>query len=168
MSETLPALPLEWIKKVFARFNAVYGPALMRGTWGDGDLSETWNVWAYELRNFGNHGQAIKYALEHLPTEYPPNLLAFKSLCQEGLKREEKPLALERKLTHEEIEFGRIRAENLVQQVKQPSNHRKWIYDLRDRINQGQSVSVEVARILQEAESIEKNEHPETYAEFAK
>lgn len=155
--ETLQTLPLSWIEKIFTRLRVVYGPALLAGVLGtqDKEIMEVMQGWAEELRNFKDHPGAIKYALNNLPADYPPNLLAFKAICREGLKFEEKPLTLERKMTHEEIEFGRVKAENLVKQVKQPSNHRKWIYALRERINQGQSVSVEVERILREAELIE-------------
>lgn len=114
MNETLPGLPLEWIKKIFMRFNAVYGPALMRGTWGEGDLTEVWNVWSDELKNFRDHGEAIKYALHNLPKEYPPNLLQFKDICREGLKHEPKPLAIEEKMTPERLAKNKLRVRDLL------------------------------------------------------
>lgn len=165
MSETLPPLPLDWTKRIFSRMTAVYG-SQFSAKWDAENMDEVLSVWSDELRNFRDHPSAIKYALLHLPEDFPPNLQQFKSLCREGLKREEKPLALERKLTHEEIEFGRLKVEQLAREVLKPTNARKWIYDLRARINSVHQPSVAVMRILQEAELIEKNEHPETYAEF--
>lgn len=168
MKETLPALPIEWIKRVFMRFNATYGPALMRGTWGDDDLSEVWQVWAEELGRFKDHSGAIKYALDNLPHDYPPNLLAFKDLCREGLRNEPKPLALPEKITEEQMQRNRERSAELVKSVLKPTNHRKWIYAMREREFSGEHFTFEVDRIYKEAIEIESNEHPETWNESIK
>lgn len=167
MNEILPALPHVWIDKIFARMSAVYG-AQFSAKWGSEDLGNVVSVWADELRNFRDHPMAIKYALLNLPTDFPPNLQQFKNLCRDGITHEPKPLAIERKLTHEEIEFGRMRVEQIAREVLKPTNARKWIYDLKSRINSVHQPSVAVMRILEEAEMIEKNEHPKTYAEFTK
>jgi hypothetical protein len=128
----------------------------MKGTWGEGDLTEIWQGWAEELRNFGEHPGAIKYALEHLPSDYPPNLLQFKEMCREGLKFEPKPLAIERKLTHEEMEFNRLKIEQVAKSMKPVNNHRKWIYRLQERIDAGERFPSCVERIFNEARIIER------------
>lgn len=87
MSETLPALPNDWIRRIFMRFEVVYGPALMAGTWGTGDKSMIIEGWAEDLKQFGKHPDAIKYALDNLPADYPPNLIQFKQICRDGMKR---------------------------------------------------------------------------------
>lgn len=112
---TLPPLPILWITKIFERFNAVYGPALMRGTWGDEDLTEVWQVWADDLKTFRDHPGAIKYALENLPADYPPNLIQFKEICRDGLRRaqQQQHAALPHKLTDEEKAANRENIERI-------------------------------------------------------
>lgn len=117
MSETLPALPLDLIKKIFSRMAAIYG-SQFSAKWYSENMEEVLNVWAYELRNFGPTPNAIKYALEHLPTEYPPNLLQFKELSREGLKFEPKPIGLEWKLTEEEMALNREKVSDIFKTLK--------------------------------------------------
>ena len=144
---------------------AVYG-AQFSAKWA-GDIENVVSVWADELRNFRDHPMAIRYALLNLPTDYPPNLQQFKASCRLGIDAEPKPPAIEYKMSEEDMQAGRVKVAALVQQVSAPTSHRKWIYDLRDKINKGKSVSVEVEKILSEAEDIERKEHPRTHAEFA-
>ena len=155
MKSTLQALPLDWIKRIFTRFNAVYGPALMRGTWGDSMLDEVMLTWAEELKNFHDHPSALKYALENLPKDYPPNLLQFREIAREGLKHETKPIGIEEKITNEQMETNIERVADLVKIVKSPSNDRKWIYRLKERHDAGERFSFEVERIFKEACVIE-------------
>lgn len=118
-NETLPPLPLAWIKKIFERFKIVYGPALTGALIGntDDDLRLVSQGWAEELRNFGPTPQAIKYALDNLPPERPPNLLQFKELCRTGLKAMPKPIAVEHKATQEQLEENRKRVKELLKTV---------------------------------------------------
>ena len=154
MSETLPPLPNVWIEKIFQRLKAVYGPALMGGTWGE-DLEEVFQAWAQELRNFRDHPSALKYALENLPKDYPPNLLQFREIAREGIKHETKPIGIEEKITPAQMETNRERVADLVEIVKSPSNDRKWIYNLKSRFDAGERFSFEVERIFKEACLIE-------------
>jgi hypothetical protein len=100
----LQPLPTIWIKEIFKRLRGVYGQALMANTWGD-DLDDTFKTWAEDLASFKNHPQAIRYALEHLPVDYPPNLLQFKEICQDGIRRiDDSTKKLEQKPTPEDRE----------------------------------------------------------------
>lgn len=113
MSATLPVLPNEWIKRIFERFGAVYGPARMHSIWGT-DLQNIFAVWAEELSAFGSTPSAIKYALENLPEEYPPSLVAFKQLCREGVKMQaNNQLLLANKPTQEDMQKGRENMEKI-------------------------------------------------------
>lgn len=115
-NETLPPLPLGWIKKIFERYKIVYGPALTGALIGntDDDLKLVSQGWAEELRNFGPTPLAIKHALDNLPPDRPPNLLQFKELCKQGLKYIPAPIALDHKLTPEQIENNRKRTKELI------------------------------------------------------
>lgn len=108
MNGTLPPLPNEWVRRIFMRFEVVYGPALMAGTWGTGDKSMIIEGWAEDLKAFGKNPEAIKYALDNLPRDYPPNLIQFKDLCKAGVQTE-RPAILEHKVTPEEMEVNKAR-----------------------------------------------------------
>jgi hypothetical protein len=97
--------------------SAIYG-SQFSSKWGSENMEEVLNVWADELRNFRDHPGAIKYALEHLPLDHPPNLLQFKEICREGIKHEPKPLAIEEKITPEKMAKNRERVKEILSTLK--------------------------------------------------
>ncbi len=71
-------LPDNWIDALFARLTGLYGNRFTNMWTGiDSDLVR--KTWASELA--GMQPASIKYALEHLPAEFPPSALQFKELC---------------------------------------------------------------------------------------
>jgi hypothetical protein len=125
MNETLPALPKDWIRRIFMRFEVVYGPALMAGTWGTGDKTMIIDGWAEELAAFKDHPNAIKYALESLPIDYPPNLLQFKEICREGMRRQQaSAIGLTYKTSPEEREANRKNIERIKEMIN--GTDRTW------------------------------------------
>jgi len=151
---------VNWIQKIFTEFKLIYGPGMISSMLGT-DEREMMNVmqgWAEKLAYFKDHPTAIKYALENLPKDYPPNLLQFRDICREGIKHSPKPLALEHRMTPEQLHKNKIRIK--------PRKDRRWIYNLARRVIDGQHVSWSVERILKEAQEIEFKEHPGTYREW--
>lgn len=71
-------LPQSWADALIARLALRYGAAFMR-QYGDADAALVKADWAEVLD--GVHGDAIAYALQHLPVERPPNALQFRELC---------------------------------------------------------------------------------------
>lgn len=119
--ETLPlqALPVSWIQKIFTEFKLIYGAGILSNMLGT-DEREMMNImqgWAEKLAFFKDHPHAIKYALENLPKDYPPNLLQFRDICREGIKHEPKPLALVEKFTPEQLAQNKIRVKELLRRL---------------------------------------------------
>jgi hypothetical protein len=98
-------------------------------------------VWGRELRGFQQNPRAIAHALEHLPTDHPPNLLQFASLCRRTpqLHRAElpPPKASQAVITQ-------------VLEAVQPAKreHRAWMAHVQRRIDSGERVSIAVRDML--------------------
>ena len=71
-------LPDNWIDALFARLTGLYGNRFTN-MWTGIDANLVRTTWATELA--GMQPASIKYALEHLPAEFPPSALQFKELC---------------------------------------------------------------------------------------
>lgn len=71
-------LPENWIDALFARLTGLYGNRFTN-MWTGIDAHLVRTTWASELA--GVRPESIKYALEHLPAEFPPSALQFKALC---------------------------------------------------------------------------------------
>ena len=71
-------LPENWIDALFARLTGLYGNRFTN-MWTGIDAHLVRTTWATELA--GIRPDSIKYALEHLPAEFPPSALQFKALC---------------------------------------------------------------------------------------
>lgn len=74
-------LPTAWIDQIFNKLTMVYGHHFL-GRWSGLDLNVIKGDWAHELDGFENHGESIKYALQHLPPDNPPTVLQFRELCR--------------------------------------------------------------------------------------
>lgn len=74
------SLPSGWIDSIFARLSVRYGAAWARMYEGL-DVSAVKADWAQELACYASDPEPIKYALEHLPTDWPPTVGQFKALC---------------------------------------------------------------------------------------
>lgn len=72
-------LPDFWIDRLFERLTLSYGVAF-DAQYRDLDLTIVKANWANELS--GCSGDAIAHALEHMPTDKPPNVLQFRALCR--------------------------------------------------------------------------------------
>lgn len=116
-SATLPAklcaLPDSWVERIFSRMSALYG-ALFRERWRDCDLVEVKAVWAEELSSFSDNPECFGLALKAMVGEckFPPTLPEFVAICRKHYVRP-KLVALEHKLTPEEIERNKERASQM-------------------------------------------------------
>lgn len=75
------SLPIDWIEALFKRFLGLYGNRFTR-MWEGLDIEDVKQSWARELS--GVRGDAIKYAIEHLPESMPPTVLEFRKLCHQA------------------------------------------------------------------------------------
>ena len=118
---TLPAklsvLPDSWIERIFTRMSAMYG-ALFRERWRDCDLDEVKRVWAEELSSFSDNPECFGLALKAMVGEckFPPTLPEFVAICRKHYSRP-KLVALEHKLTPEDIERNKARAKEFVERL---------------------------------------------------
>lgn len=118
---TLPAklsvLPDSWIERIFTRMSAMYG-ALFRERWRDCDLDEVKRVWAEELSSFSDNPECFGLALKAMVGEckFPPILPEFVAICRKHYSRP-KLVALEHKLTPEDIERNKARAKEIVERL---------------------------------------------------
>lgn len=74
------ALPIKWIKALFARLEIRYGDAWSRKWSSIPDLALVHADWSRQLAGFS--GDAITHALQHLPEGDPPGVGQFKALCR--------------------------------------------------------------------------------------
>ncbi len=71
-------LPDNWIDALFARLTGLYGNRFSN-MWANIDVKLIRQTWAQELA--GVKPSAIKYALDHLPEDFPPTVLQFRKIC---------------------------------------------------------------------------------------
>lgn len=71
-------LPDNWIDALFARLTGLYGNRFTN-MWANIDAGLVRKTWAVELACV--KPEAIKYALDHLPDDFPPTALQFKKTC---------------------------------------------------------------------------------------
>jgi hypothetical protein len=103
-------LPQQWIERIFARLQGIYGSQFVsKFTYiengSDVGLINAKAVWAEELGGFLDQPEAISYALKNLPSDFAPSALEFRDLCRRA-PRKELP-AIEHKLTEKDHERSR-------------------------------------------------------------
>lgn len=98
-----------WIDALFARLSVRYGAAFLR-QWPDADPEIVKADWAQVLGGFS--GEAIRYALEHLPADKPPTAGQFRLLCNAV------PVAAPIAITHD-VKADPERVAELMANVKQ-------------------------------------------------
>lgn len=75
------SIPLTWIDRIFEKLTLTYGAEFLN-RWKGVPLDEVKADWARELDGLEKRPEAIKYALEHLPTDKAPTVLQFRELTR--------------------------------------------------------------------------------------
>jgi hypothetical protein len=75
-------LPLEWIDKLFLKLAIVYGVDIAKRYSGL-DPAAVKTEWANCLSGFRDRPDAIKFALDHLPSDRCPTMLQFRDICRQ-------------------------------------------------------------------------------------
>jgi hypothetical protein len=123
------SLPDNWVDQLFSKLTLTYGQAFMRQY--DGlPLDEVKANWAHELGCFAQSKDAIRYGLERLPTDRPPNVLQFRVLCNRPTEHDTKTLRLPAPPANPEI-AARIRA--AFKRPLQEIQPKDWAWKLRGR-----------------------------------
>lgn len=76
----LEPLPRDWLDRVFGRLMVRYGDSWVR-MWTGFDMEKVKADWCEVLANVHKRPEALRYALENLPPDRPPNAAQFKELC---------------------------------------------------------------------------------------
>lgn len=79
-------LPETWIESLFARLAVRYGAAWAR-QWAGLDPEAIKLDWRRALAGFADWPEAIAHALEHLPTDRPPNAQQFRDLTRNAPRK---------------------------------------------------------------------------------
>lgn len=77
------SLPESWVNRIFQRLTLVYGRDFLSRYEGQ-DLGAVRAGWGEELTGFQQAPDAIKFALEILPSDKPPTVLQFRDLCRKA------------------------------------------------------------------------------------
>jgi len=83
---------LDMIDVIFTKLSLAYGRDFT-GRWEGIDMQDVKNDWAHELSGFERAPQAIKYALQNLPTDKPPTVFQFRAIAQRAPAAETPRLA---------------------------------------------------------------------------
>lgn len=75
-------LPIQWIDKLFQKLALVYGVDIVKRYSGL-DPNAVKTEWANCLGGFKDRPEAIKFALDHLPSDRCPTMLQFRDLCRQ-------------------------------------------------------------------------------------
>lgn len=114
MVDTSQGLPSEWIARLFARFQAIYGNRV--GTmWGDAPVADVQDAWQTHLA--GSAAEDLRAALDactRFYADYPPTLPQFYALVRDArLRRTQGVVKIEHKRGREPIPpevLGKIKA----------------------------------------------------------
>ena len=97
------SLPEHWINRIFEKLTLTYGRDFVNRWESVGlPIEDVKSDWAHELAWYEKSPEGIKYALENLPKDKPPNVLQFRDLCRSSpvvacLQLPEPPVNLEKR-----------------------------------------------------------------------
>ena len=138
-------LPENWIDALFARLTGLYGNRFTN-MWTGIDAHLVRTTWATELA--GIRPESIKYALEHLPAEFPPSALQFKALCLQ------KPAADTPILTNDAPAHPAVR-KAVIEGMKKPDpdagDMKAWARRLKSRHDAGDVLNANQIRCYKNA-----------------
>lgn len=111
LPERRSELPEPWIERLFQKFEDFYG-AKWAAQYGAFPRERVKRTWAEALAGFAEIPDALGHALEaQKNSPFPPTLPEFLAQCRNAANRQStsRPIALEQKLTPEQIERNRAR-----------------------------------------------------------
>lgn len=113
-----PSLPIAWIDRIFSYLSGLYG-AKFTDMWRETDIASVKLLWAEKLAGFKERPEVIKAAMDSLDDKpWPPTLPEFLHLCRDAARRfGPKVMAIEHKLTPEDVERNKARARELVEKL---------------------------------------------------
>ena len=135
-------LPDNWIDALFARLTGLYGNRFTN-MWTGIDAPLVRQTWASELA--GMRPESIKYALDHLPEDFPPTALQFKKLC---FMSPERPMVIAHDVP---AQPDRIRDAMAKLTKPEPHGMKEWAYRLKARHECGDKLNANQIRCYKNA-----------------
>lgn len=87
------SLPDSWVDRIFTRLTMVFGRDFLSRYEGL-EVAAVKAEWAEDLAGFQQSPNAIRYALENIPSDKPPTSLQFRDLCRRAPQYMPKALPL--------------------------------------------------------------------------
>jgi len=152
-------LPSDWVDQIFKKLSIRYGRQFM-ARWDGINEAEVKSDWADVLGGFLRRPDAIAFALDNLPADYPTTATQFRDLCNTTPAEREVFRALP--LSREPMP-ARLLA--MLDKLKEPgdvdaqyASPKGWAYRLRDREAAGQTLGAQQRRMWRQA--LRANEGP--------
>lgn len=130
------SLPDAWVNQLFAKLTVRYGAAFMRQYAGL-DPDEVKADWADVLGIFAQSKDALRYGLEHIPADKPPNALQFRDLCRRPTEHATSTL----RLPMPKADPALARAVRAAWKPVGAGGPRAWAERLRDREQRGEQLT---------------------------
>ena len=139
-------LPIEWVDKLFQKLALVYGVDIAKRYSGL-DPAAVKQEWANCLGGFKHNPQAIKFALEHLPSDRCPTMLQFRDLCRQA------PPPVQTALPEPKADKVVVTKEmaKIVKDAFAIDDHKAWAYRLKQRHDNGEPLSPMQIKAYKEA-----------------
>ena len=140
-------LPRKWVDEIFARLSVRYGKSFMN-RWEGLDIELVKDDWAEELAGFHQWPEAIKYAFDHMDSEKPPTVSAFKDLARKAPPKQvaalEAPTVDQKKMNKALVEIKSATQQKTV-------DHKAWARKIIHRHQAGEKLNPTTLRFAREA-----------------
>lgn len=139
---SFPTLPSAWIDQIFATMAVSYGSDWFM-KWEGIEEAALRAKWATDLGAYINRGDAIKFALDHLPVDKPPNSLQFRVICMGAPRPDEAPQPQLPSMSPVKADISRLKS--AMERYKElraeaAKNPRGWAKALRARERAGEDI----------------------------
>ncbi len=142
------SLPEAWTNRIFEKLILTYGQRFL-GLYSGIDLEAVKADWGHELRGYAQSPNALKHALEHLPTEKAPNVLEFRELCRRA------PSPKYPAIDYKGTKADPVMLAKAAEALKNDSHPKSWAYLLRKRESSGANLSRAQREMWREALGLE-------------
>ena len=139
-------LPIEWVDRLFQKLALVYGVDIAKRYSGL-DPQAVKQEWSNCLSGFKDRPDAIKFALEHLPSDRCPSMLQFRDLCRQA------PPPVQTALPEPKADKFVVTKEmaKLVKEAFTPGDPKAWAYRLKARHDKGEQLTMLQVKAYKEA-----------------
>lgn len=124
------------VEGIFAKMAVRYG-ALWLAKWDGIPIDAVKADWALELE--GVSPASVRYALDYLPLEFPPNAAQFKALCHSRPEPAHLALPDNTKASPQSVAVARAVVDAMKAAAKR--GRLQWAYDLQEREKRGDALS---------------------------